>query len=257
MLHFHHYLGSIGDSVVNCRERMLELVFPPACASCGGALESSGPASLCDACIGQLGEFAAPFCFGCGASVPVALPEGNTCGHCGGERPRYHRAIALAPYDGLLRDLILRAKKPHGELVAAALARRLMREQGDRLSELDIDVVCAVPMHWRRRLRRLCNSPATIAEVVALELGVPLATDLIRRVRATKPQYALPPSGRAENVRRAFALRAGYQLDSAHVLLVDDVLTTAATCNEAVRALRRAGARDVSIAVIGRSYSGR
>lgn len=165
--------------------------------------------------------------------------------------------MALGPYDGLLRDLLLRAKKPQGESTAVALARRLLVERGKELRDLEIDVVCAVPMHWRRRMRRLCNSPATMADVVARELRLPLAADLLRRNRSTVPQYTLPPSARKENVRRAFAVRTGYRLQAAHVLLVDDILTTGATCNEAARALKRSGAAQVSVAVIGRSYSGR
>jgi predicted amidophosphoribosyltransferase len=54
-------------------------------------------------------------------------------------------------------------------------------------------------------------------------------------------------------VRRAFAVRAGYHLNAAHVLLVDDVLTTGATCSDAARALRQAGAARVTVAVIARA----
>jgi predicted amidophosphoribosyltransferase len=247
-------LASLGAA---CRERVLELLFPPACTSCGERLELGGQVSFCEKCLEQFEVFEPPLCYGCGASVPVEMDLGKTCGQCGGARPRFDRAYALAPYDGLVRDLLLRSKRPHGELTAAALARRLVAERGEWLRELDLDVVCAVPMHWQRRMRRLCNSPATMADVIARELDIPVAVDLLRRLRSTRPQYTLPPSGRAENVRRAFALRPGYQLRSAHVLLVDDILTTGATCNEAARALRRAGARQVSVAVIGRSYSGR
>ena len=240
-----------------CRERLLKFLFPPACSSCGVEVTANGPATFCHSCVEQLDAFQPPFCFGCGASVPVGLDDGKTCGHCGGERPRFDRAVALAPYDGLVRDLLLRAKKLPGEIVAATLARRLVFERGELLRDLNTDVVCAVPMHWSRKVRRLHNSPATMADVIARELGVPIAADMLCRVRATKQQFTLPPSGRAENVRRAFRLRAGYKLQSAHVLLVDDILTTGATCNEAARALKRAGAGQVSVAVIARSYSGR
>ncbi len=247
-------LSAVGAA---CRERVLELFFPPACTSCGESLEFGGTASFCPTCMERLEVFQPPFCYACGATVPVELPDDQPCGHCRGERPRFDRAFSYAPYDGLVRELLLRAKQPQGELIAAALARRLVAERGDSLRELDIDVVCAVPMHWLRRTRRLCNSPATMADLIARDLDVALATDLLQRRRSTKLQATLPPSGRAENVRRAFGLRPGYQLHSAHVLLVDDILTTGATCNEAARELKRAGAAQVSVAVIGRSYSGR
>ncbi|QDU57741.1 ComF family protein [Aeoliella mucimassa] len=239
------------------RERLLEMLFPPSCAACHAPIAQGGPAQFCDDCLELFDEFRPPFCAGCGASVPVDLPEGHTCGHCHGERRRYNHAVALGPYEGLLRDLLLRAKRPQGEIVALALAERLVELHGNELREREIDVVCPVPMHWRRRIRRMANCPTTIADVVARRLQVPLAAGLLRRRRATRPQTSLAPSGRDQNVRRAFALGAGYQLQSAHVLLVDDILTTGATCNAAARTLRRAGAKSVTLAVIGRSYSGR
>jgi predicted amidophosphoribosyltransferase len=92
-----------------------------------------------------------------------------------------------------------------------------------------------------------------LAEVLAKKLGVPRAERLLRRSRSTLRQFDLTPPERWKNVRGAFAVRAGYHLRAAHVLLVDDVLTTGATCSEAARALRSAGAEQVTIAVLARA----
>jgi predicted amidophosphoribosyltransferase len=63
----------------------------------------------------------------------------------------------------------------------------------------------------------------------------------------------LTPPQRWENVRRAFSVRGGYHLKEAHVLLVDDILTTGATCSEAARTLRKAGASRVTVVVAARA----
>jgi predicted amidophosphoribosyltransferase len=63
----------------------------------------------------------------------------------------------------------------------------------------------------------------------------------------------LPRSRRIENVRGAFEVGDAQSLHGARVLLVDDVTTTGATANEAARALLRAGASSVTLAVLGKA----
>src|SRR4029079_16417363 len=99
------------------------------------------------------------------------------------------------------------------------------------------------------------NSAAVLAEVLADKLRVPLATSMLKRLRHTAPQFSLPPSERRANVRGVFALRTGYHLEQANVLLVDDILTTGSTCSEAARALKRAGAARVVVAVAARTMT--
>ena len=92
-----------------------------------------------------------------------------------------------------------------------------------------------------------------LAEVLAGRLRLPLATGLLRRRRHTRRQFDLTPHQRWDNVRHAFSVRGGYHLNKARVLLVDDILTTGATCSEAARALREAGARKIIVAVAARA----
>jgi predicted amidophosphoribosyltransferase len=59
------------------------------------------------------------------------------------------------------------------------------------------------------------------------------------------------PTERDQNMRGAFRVRR--QVSGRTVLLVDDVLTTGATCGAAARALKRAGAARVVAVVIARA----
>jgi ComF family protein len=156
-------------------------------------------------------------------------------------------------YAGLWRELVLRMKRADGDSVSLAMGELLWRQCGERLTAVDADVVVPIPLHWRRRLAHRTNSAAVLAEVLAGQLRKPLAERLLRRRRHTAKQSELTPPQRWKNVREAFSVRAGYYLKKAHVLLVDDILTTGATCSEAARALRAAGAEQVTVAVAARA----
>ena len=58
---------------------------------------------------------------------------------------------------------------------------------------------------------------------------------MLRLVRNVSPQIGLSRRGRFLNMARTMAVRPGYSLQAAHVLVVDDILTTGATASEAAR----------------------
>jgi ComF family protein len=109
-------------------------------------------------------------------------------------------------------------------------------------------------MFWTRRLSRGINNADTLAECLAREIRVSLRRRLLRRCRNTMPQKNLSPSARFQNVRGAFAAKASPQLKGKRILLVDDTLTTGATCSEAARTLKQAGAAVVACAVVARAH---
>jgi predicted amidophosphoribosyltransferase len=110
-------------------------------------------------------------------------------------------------------------------------------------------------MFWLRRLHRQVNSAQTIARTLAASLHVPAVGGLLVRVRNTFPQKDLSPEERARNVRGAFQVprRRCRRAQGSRVLLVDDILTTGATCSEAAWVLKQAGAVAVAAAVLARA----
>jgi predicted amidophosphoribosyltransferase len=161
--------------------------------------------------------------------------------------------LSLGVYDGALRSAVLRMKRPWGEALAMSISHALFDAVGERLVEWASDVVAPIPMHWTRRLVRGTNGPEIVAEVLGRRLGVPVARRLLVRRRKTRRQFSLPPGERFGNVRRAFRVAAGYHLKGVRVLLVDDILTTGATCSEAAMSLRAAGADSVAVVVVARA----
>jgi ComF family protein len=166
---------------------------------------------------------------------------------------RFSRAICLSKYDGELKEAVKRIKHSQWESLAFALAELLFDKHRDDLRALSADAVIPVPMHWWRRLRQGVNNPELAAERLGRRLGVPVVYRSLFRRRHTPTQTGLSPRERLLNVRGAFAVRRPRSIVGRRILLVDDVMTTGATCNEAARCLLAAGAADVSVVTLARA----
>lgn len=140
---------------------------------------------------------------------------------------------------------------------------RLAIPMARRMSQLDFpdDVVrertalVPVPLSPARVRERGYNQAERLASALSVHWRIPVWTDVVRRTRDTKSQVRLTPSERTGNVLHAFAdtPETKARLRGAHVVLVDDVITTAATLNAAAEALTSSGARIISFITFGRA----
>lgn len=113
----------------------------------------------------------------------------------------------------------------------------------------------AVPLAAGRRRERGFNQSELLATAVARRLQLPVWSDVLERVRDTSSQTRLTPEDRLRNVSGAFRAPASARakLRGAHVVLVDDVVTTASTLNACAAALSDGGARILSYMTFARA----
>jgi len=93
-----------------------------------------------------------------------------------------------------------------------------------------------------------------LARELALASGAELLVDGLIRTKRTPPLGGLGRTARARALSGAIQLnpRQAGHLNGAKVLLVDDVLTSGATSDACVRALKRGGAEQVVLACFAR-----
>ena len=231
-----------------------DLLLPPRCACCGVDIVNSQPISLCDDCVTILASNE-DFCGRCGLPCRVGGKETESCSRCRDSKLRFDAAIPLGHYRDALRDAILEMKRPAGESLAVAIGRLLATRRESLIREFDADCLIPIPMYWGRRIWRGVNSPQIIAEELARITGLPTLPGALARNRNTLPQKELGHSERFRNVRGAFALGGGYGLRGTRVLIVDDIMTTGATCSEVSRVLKRGGVAAVCAVVAGRAVA--
>lgn len=230
-------------SIRTAAAQLLDVAFPPTCVACGRGASSGlrDVEGFCPDCELDLGAFDEPLCGRCAAPLVGPAASVVDCPACREERWAFDATVALGPYDGLLRRVVLTGKRRAGEAAMTALGRLLARQHGEQLRGYPAAVVTSTPQHWRRRLVRRTDGVATLAKALATEADLPFE-NAIRRTRPTRRQTEVAPSDRRANVRGAFAASRRVRLEGRTVLLVDDVLTTGSTCHAASQALKRAGA---------------
>jgi ComF family protein len=156
----------------------------------------------------------------------------------------FDTVVTIGGYQNNLRDAILRMKHPQHENLALAMGRLFGQKRFSELDELEAEMIVPVPMYWKRRLRRGTNSAELLARCLGRKLGLPVRRRMLVRCKNTVPQSELSAKNRFSNMRGAFRVHWPQQLKGVRVLLVDDVLTTGATCSEAAM---------VAVAVVARA----
>ncbi len=135
---------------------------------------------------------------------------------------------------------------------APTFANWMSRAGADLIN--DCDIICPVPLHHKRLIKRRFNQSALLVREIAALVDKPAIPDLLTRKRPTRSQGGLSAKARLRNVRGVFEVTAARkaQLHGARVLLIDDVLTTGATVNACSKCLLEGGAIKVDVLTLSR-----
>ena len=269
---------TIPDQVDSRRAILARWLWPPRCLLCG---ERGAGDDLCGACAAGL-PWLSDACRRCALPLPVAGPlragppeqyrqtDGNAaavrpagepaanpsplCGACIAPDARSPLAEVHAaclyrpPLDRLLPRFKFRRDLAAGRLLARLMSAALAPVMRDWPAPA---MLLPVPLHRARLRQRGYDQALELARPLASMLGLPLQAGALVRTRHTDPQSTLGADARRANLRGAFRVASSVALP-AHVVLVDDVMTTGATLHAAATALRRAGVERVDAWVCAR-----
>ena len=234
---------------------LLDLLLPPVCLACEKLIDTADTKRLvCRRCRTLLRPPPPPLCERCGAPrLRTGRADTTKCGECEKWPDALHFArsayLLHAPADRIVHQLKYRGWHALARVMAESMTRVLLPDAMRRC-----DVVQAVPTTASRIRERGYNQAALIAQAFTQLTGRSYVEWLQRAPSATS-QTALQPAKRAANVAGAFMLRPADRdaMQGAHVLVIDDVLTTGATVSECTETLSSAGAAAVCVLTFARA----
>jgi ComF family protein len=222
---------------------LLDGFFPIRCIGCG--VYDEWICAHCHTRLPLITEQDCPLC------KKHATKNGEKCFSCGFDNNGFDSVFVVSHYhDPIIKTALHYFKYRFVKELAHPLA--LLCAQALQHSHIPIpDMIIPVPLHSRRLRWRGFNQSEILAH--ALDLRIPVITDILVRVRYTKPQVRTKSKNeRTENLRDAFDVTPHTNINGKDILLIDDIMTTGTTLHECATKLKCAGARKVHCLVLAR-----
>lgn len=233
--------------------RLLSEIISHRCVLCNES--ASPPLDLCAICCGDLPQVKNP-CASC--ALPLTDRDSRfsgkhaQCGVCMQQPPVTRYSVNYCRYAYPADFLVQQLKFAH-QLHYARVMGQLLANRVAATEFIDVDVLIPIPLSLARLHERGFNQAAEIARQLAVDLNLPCRPHWLQRVGHRVPQAGLTRAQRKNNVAGVF--RGSKQLENRRCVLVDDVLTTGATANEAALELYQCGAQSVDIWVFARAVT--
>lgn len=231
----------------------LSVLFPPACLGCRSLVDRDF--ALCGACWRETPFIAGACCDLCGAPQQGESDAGEAivCDACLEQPRNWASGRAALLYQDNARRMVLGLKHGHRHEIAHMAGRWMVRAVQDSLASNTLFV--PVPLHWTRLFGRTFNQSALLARAMASECGSEMLPDALARIRRTASLDRRSPRERQKTLENCMeATRHGkIAMRNRPVMIVDDVMTSGATFQEATRACLAAGAASVCVVALARA----
>ena len=214
----------------------MALLYPPLCSMCATPLARHGE-GLCMCCTLQLPR------------TELHRVKDNRAERLFWGKVHVERATAFCYYHkgNDFAQILYRLKYGGRREVGQMMGRLMAAELHDAPLLTDVDLIVPVPLHIKKERMRGYNQSEMLAMGLSQGTGLPVVKDGVVRIYHTDTQTRKSVLERWENVDNVFMVQKPELFRGKHILLLDDVLTTGATCAACAAALLQVQGVKVSI----------
>jgi len=214
---------------------------------------------ICGACDNSLLKGEEHLCFICSNNLPYTRFEkirDNPAEKIFAGRIPIEFATSLLFFSKaeLTQKILHNIKYNYRKQLAVFTGKKLGESILSAHTQFQFDAIIPVPLHQKKELLRGYNQSYLIAEGIATVLNIPVYNKIIRRTKNTDTQTKKSRSERWENINNVFETTETAIIQNKHLLLVDDVLTSGATLEACVAALKLNENIKVSIATLAIAF---
>lgn len=190
------------------------------------------------------------YCPSCGELNKDKQSPITPCNNCLKNPPSWEHFYFLNAYEGEYKKLLIQSKFKGNPSITQLL--------GILLAECCLklptpDAIIPMPLHPSRLHKRGFNQCQKLARPVSYALKRPLRHDLLSRVIPTSHQTGLSQTQRLLNIKNAFQADPGVK--GLRILLIDDIMTTGTTLQQATKALLKQHTQAIDVCIIARTPS--
>ena len=221
---------------------ILDLIFPKTCSGCGK--ENSYFCQVCLEKVPLIEKFCCPVC-------EKLSWLGKTCSSC--QRKTYLTGLiyACSYKTSIVKEAIQALKYNYLQELAKPLTSLLIKliRNSYFLSNFNEPIsnylIIPIPLYHKKFLWRGFNQAELITKELAKEFDLRSKNDLLIKIKDTASQVDLKGEKRLLNVKDVFQVKNKKIIRGKIIFLVDDVITTGATLNEAAKVFKKAGAKEI------------
>jgi ComF family protein len=217
----------------------ISLFFPKTCMACGNSLFHNEEI-ICTNCLFHLPK------------TKFHLDKNNPASKVFWGRANIEMATALYFYrkGGKVQTLIHHLKYHGHEEIGVFLGQLYGGQLKESKYLNDVDVVIPIPLHKAKLKKRGFNQAESFASGLAQTMKTTMDTTSVFRNTETSTQTKKSRYKRWENVSEIFKIKDNSGLENKHILIVDDVITTGATMEACINALKTVDGIKISVAAI-------
>lgn len=229
------------NRIENVKNAILDLVFPRHCPVCDEVVPFD-EGKVCRSCIRKIKYIKEPRCRICGKQLFDEVQM--LCTDCESRKHIFDYGFSLYDYNSMKKS-IYRFKYNGRSEYSQFYAEDIYKHLKEEIEAMEADSIIPIPVHVTKQRQRGYNQAQLIAKELSRLTGIPMYTNVVKRVKKTVPQKELDIRGRQNNLKKAFNIATNV-VKLNKTILIDDIYTTGTTLDAVALLLKQNGVKDVS-----------